>query len=72
MTSRVFQISATAVLALALWVVPSGGTRGQGTLEDRFAHPDRGLVAGDSVADRATLRRADAAVLSAVAALPER
>lgn len=69
MTSRVFQFGATAVLALALWVVPSVGTRGQGTLGDRFSHPDRGLIAADAAADRAALVRADAAVVQAVAAL---
>lgn len=69
MISRVFQIGATAVLALALWVVPSVGTRGQGTLGDRFAHPDRGLVVGDDSTDRAALLRADAAVMEAVSRL---
>jgi hypothetical protein len=69
MTSRVFQITATAALALALWVVPSVGTRGQGTLGDRFSHPDLGLIATDVPAERAALLRADAAVLQAVSRL---
>lgn len=64
-------------LAIGLWVVPSGGTRGQGTsghgtLGDRFVHADRGIVSGAGVArldaaGRAILRRADAQVAAAVA-----
>jgi hypothetical protein len=69
MTSRVFQIAATAVLALALWVVPSVGTRGQGTLGDRFSHPDQALVVGPGVAGRDVLTRADALVEAAVSGL---
>lgn len=69
MTSRVFQIVSAGLLAIALWVVPSVGTRGQGTLGDRFSHPDRGLVAADVAADRRTLLRADAAAASAVSGL---
>lgn len=68
MTSRVFQLAATAVLATALWIVPSVGTRGQGTLGDRFVHADRDLVPA-TASGRATLTRADAAVAKAVAGL---
>lgn len=65
MTSRVFAIPAVMVLALAFWVVPSVGTRGQGTLGDRFVHPDRGIVA-DTAAGHAALARADHVVTGAV------
>ena len=68
MTSRSYQVAATVVLAAVLWVVPSGGTRGQGTLGDRFSHADLKLLAGD-VGDRAALRRADVVVNAAVAGL---
>lgn len=68
MTSRVFQLVATAVLATALWVVPSVGTRGQGTFGDRFVHADRDLVASDA-ASRDALRRADVVALNAVRGL---
>jgi hypothetical protein len=61
-------MAATAALAAALWIVPSVGTRGQGTLGDRFVHPDRQIVSDDA-AGRAALARADAAVTAAVAAL---
>lgn len=73
MTSRVLQITASAVLAAALWIVPSVGTRGQGTLGDRFVHPDRALVAANPVAgvaaERAVLVHADTVVAKAVAGL---
>jgi hypothetical protein len=65
MTSRVFELVTIAVLATALWIVPSVGTRGQGTLGDRFVHADRGLVASDA-AGRDSLLRADAVALKAV------
>ena len=69
MTVRVFQITATIGLAFALWVVPSVGTRGQGTLGDRFLHPDHGLVSEQVAADSASLSRADAVVIAAVSRL---
>jgi hypothetical protein len=73
MTSRVLQITVSAVMAATLWIVPSVGTRGQGTLGDRFVHPDRALVAASApasdVAGRALLTRADALVTKAVARL---
>lgn len=67
-----------AILTVGLWLVPSVGTRGQGTighgtLDDRFVHVDRAIVAGsDTGLDegaRAVLHRADAAVAAAVADL---
>lgn len=60
------KIGAVVALAAALWVVPSVGTLGQGTLGDRFIHPDRNLVPVDG---RATLVRADQEVARAVAGL---
>lgn len=68
MSVRVLKIAATSALAACLWVVPSVGTRGQGTLGDRFVHVDRDLVA-NTEADRAALLRADAAIAGAVAGL---
>lgn len=68
MILRVFSLTATAALALGLWVVPSVGTRGQGTLGDRFAHVDRAIVADDTAAHE-SLARADNVVVGAVAAL---
>lgn len=74
MTRRVLQYGATAGLAAMLWIVPSVGTRGQGTLGDRFVHADREVMmpaaAGDAdKATRAALARADALVSRAVAGL---
>nr|WP_310524373.1 hypothetical protein [Polymorphobacter sp.] len=63
-----FRIATTAALAAALWVVPSVGTRGQGTLGDRFVHADRAIVQ-DTAAGRAVLARADAQVVAAVGGL---
>lgn len=68
MTLRVFSLTATAALALGLWVVPSVGTRGQGTLGDRFVHVDRAIVSDDAAAHD-SLARADHVVVAAVAAL---
>jgi hypothetical protein len=59
---------AVTALVAAFWAVPSVGTRGQGTLGDRFVHADRSLV-GESPAARESLRRADQAVARAVAGL---
>lgn len=71
MKHRSISYAATAVLAAALWIVPSVGTRGQGTLGDRFVHPDRGLMSSSEpdAATRATLTRADAVVAGAVTGL---
>ena len=68
MTLRVFNLAAMAALTLGLWIVPSVGTRGQGTLGDRFVHVDRGIVSSDA-AGRALLARADRAVTAVVAGL---
>ncbi|PZN92987.1 MAG: hypothetical protein DCF31_14120 [Alphaproteobacteria bacterium] len=63
-----FKIAATAFLATALWIMPSVGTRGQGTLGDRFVHVDRQIVA-DTAAGHRLLDRADDATANAVARL---
>ena len=77
MTKRLISYGATGLVALALWIVPSVGTRGQGTLGDRFVHADRAVVtaaaepaaAEPDAAARAALARADAVVAKAVAGL---
>jgi len=56
-------------LAAVLWVVPSIGTQGMGTIGQRFSHADRALVE-DSVSGarlRYLLRAADAEVEAALA-----
>jgi hypothetical protein len=68
MTLRAFNLAAMAALTLGLWIVPSVGTRGQGTLGDRFVHVDRDIVSSDA-AGRASLARADRAVTAVVAGL---
>jgi hypothetical protein len=72
MTNRLISYGATGLAALALWIVPSVGTRGQGTLGDRFAHADRAVMAAEAEPDaatRAALARADALVAAAVSGL---
>lgn len=77
MTVPSARVMIVVTLAAGLWVVPSGGTRGQGTsghgtLGDRFVHADRGLVATSGQLDgpgQAILRRADAQVSAAVSGL---
>lgn len=54
-----------ASLALALWIVPSVGTHGQGTIGDRFVHADRGFV-DDNAIGHALLLRADHEIAGAV------
>ena len=58
--------------AVALAVVPTMGSRGMGTLGERFVHPDHGLFErGPETASRAKplLRAADATVAEQVSAL---
>lgn len=58
----------TLGLAVILWVVPSIGTQGMGTIGQRYSHVDGGLIAEvQSVGQRDALRRADAAVEVALA-----
>ena len=54
-------------LAAVLWVMPSIGTQGMGTIGQRFAHADRALATSRSdAAMRTDLRRADAEVEAAL------
>lgn len=55
-------------LAAVLWVVPSIGTQGMGTIGERHSHVDRGLVVGaDDNRQVAALRHADIAVAATLA-----
>ena len=60
------QLPPFAVLALTatLWIVPSIGSQGMGTIGERFAHVDRTLVEGGAALPevRRALRAADAQV----------
>lgn len=67
MTSLTTKISVVAVAAGLLWIVPSIGTQGMGTLGQRFSHPDDGLITGASMAEeRAALQRVDERVSAAL------
>lgn len=76
MNNRFANVVTVIALAACLWVVPSGGTRGQGTsghgtLGDRFVHADRGIMSGGEAgqldaAGQAILQRADVQVIAAV------
>ncbi len=61
---RPIPLLAIAGLAVTLWIVPSIGTQGQGTIGQRFSHIDRAL-ASDKGAP--ALRAADAAVEATLA-----
>lgn len=63
---RPLSLLAIAGLALVLWFVPSVGTQGQGTLGQRFSHPDRALASDDESA-ASSLSGADAAVEATLA-----
>ena len=69
MPNRLTPILAIAALAATLWVVPSMGSQGMGTIGERFGHADRSLVDGAAGPDRvsAALRAADAHVEAALA-----
>lgn len=56
-------------LAAVLWVVPSMGTQGMGTIGQRFGHADRALIesGSDAAALRPALLAADAEVEAALA-----
>jgi len=80
MANRLISYGTTGIAALALWIVPSVGTRGQGTLGDRFAHADRAVMAPNDrsgaevdvepdAATKAALARADSLVVRAVSGL---
>jgi hypothetical protein len=74
MRSSFYPAVAGVILSGVLWVIPSLGTQGMGTIGQRFAHADRDLVAeaavspddASSASARTALLRADAAVESAV------
>ena len=68
MRSRFPHVAIAAVAAVALWVVPSVGSQGQGTFGDRFAHSDRALFARDKAAEP-LLKSADRQTARAVIAL---
>lgn len=68
MVFRMTRIVTIGALAAAMWIMPSVGTRGQGTLGDRFVHADRAIVSDDA-AGRAVLAHADQQVAAAVAGL---
>ncbi len=63
---------AIAALAAVMWIVPSVGTQGMGTIGQRFVHPDSVLVDPDAGTDaarqsaRAVLQSADAATETAL------
>ena len=61
---RPVSLAATVAVAAVLWIVPSIGTQGMGTIGQRFSHPDLALT-GDAGA--ASLRAADRAVETALA-----
>ena len=68
MSRRIVPVLAVAVLAATLWVVPSIGSQGMGTIGERYIHADRGLIGDVSGAEpaRLALQRADAAVEAAL------
>ena len=64
MSSRMMPLFAVVALAAILWVVPSIGSQGLGTIGEPFGHADRTLVEGGVAPEqvRASLRSADARV----------
>lgn len=60
-------LSFAAALTAVLWMVPSVGTQGMGTIGQRLAHPDARLLDGaDDLTSGDGLARADRAVESAL------
>ena len=47
MRAPLFRVVLAGVAILSMWMMPSGGTQGQGALGDQFIHPDRGLLVAD-------------------------
>ncbi len=68
MNKRISSVAVTVCLAVVLWVIPSVGTHGQGTLGNRFAHADQDVIAA-TPRGQASLVRADHLVSDAVARL---
>ncbi len=62
MSNRMLPLVLIGGLAAVLWVVPSIGSHGMGTLGERFAHADRGLVEVGGSPDRVTASLRDADV----------
>lgn len=60
-----------ATIAFALWVVPSFGTRGMGTIGQRFSHPDSDLIAPSAEASSAIATQLQHADRMVRAALPQ-
>lgn len=60
--------ASVAVFAAILWIVPSGGTQGKGTLGDRFSHADIAIV-HHAETGQLQLVAADRRVVAAVNAL---
>ncbi|QYE36489.1 MULTISPECIES: hypothetical protein [Sphingosinicellaceae] len=63
MKQRLSSSAAIAGLAAVMWIVPSVGTQGMGTIGQRFIHPDTVLV--DPVADTDTARQSARITLQA-------
>ncbi len=58
-----------AALTAVVWVIPSIGTQGMGTLGQRVVHPDARLLDADGMsrdASRGALAKADAVVEGAL------
>ncbi len=69
MAQRALPVFAVIALAATLWVVPSIGSQGMGTMGERFAHADRSLIEQDAVPAtvHAVLRDADIQVEATLA-----
>lgn len=65
MRPRLLSLSALSVMALGLWVMPSVGTQGQGTLGDSFVHADKAVFKSDPQS-RSVLGAGDAIVARAI------
>ncbi|MGI4879922.1 MAG: hypothetical protein ACRYG4_20810 [Janthinobacterium lividum] len=72
MKQRHFSTAAIAGLAAVMWIVPSVGTQGMGTIGQGFIHPDSVLVNPDADTDaarnsaRVVLQAADGAAETAL------
>ena len=62
---RIFGFFLTGALVTVLWVVPSAGTHGQGTLGNRFSHADQDIFVV-SEGEQQSLIRGDRIVLEAI------
>lgn len=68
MTFRALRAVTVLGLTAVLWVVPSIGTQGTGTIGQRFSHVDRALIetGAETAALRPALIAADAQVEAAL------